>query len=91
MTEHDYHLIAQSICGMTAEQRTGLVCRIMDDGCLHPCQILSDLGLDDNLYQAIEEKVRSYLEMPAFLYERLEQIPTSTIRQYANEFVIENQ
>lgn len=91
MTEYDYQLIAQSLKGMTTEQRTAFVCRIMDDCCLHPCQILSCLGMDKNLFQALEEKVRSFLEMPAFLYERLEQIPTSKIRQYANDFVIENQ
>lgn len=91
MTQELHDEIIRSVESFTAKEKTELVCMILDNCCLHPCQVLPLLDLGEDAFAEIESRINSYFDDPAFLYERLNHIPAKTIREYANNFVIENQ
>lgn len=91
MTKELYDEIIRSVESFSPKEKTELVCMVLDNCCLHPCQVLPLLGMDEGLFAEIEARVKSCFEDPAFLYERLEHIPADVIRKYVNTFVVENQ
>ena len=90
MTPELHDEIIRSVQSFSPKEKTELVCGILDNCCLHPCQALPLLGMGEDTFAEIESRVNSYFDDPAFLYERLEYIPAEAIRAFVNKFMLEN-
>jgi len=83
--------IIKSVQAFSAEEKTGLVCAILDDSCLDPHQIYPCLGLDEGLVDKLENNNREFFDSEFFHRLQLDNIQTNVIREYVNKFNIENQ
>jgi len=83
--------IINSVQELSLEEKTQLVCGILDDSCLDPHQVCLCLGLDDEMVDKLENSNREFFESEYFHMLQLDNIPTKIIREYVNRFNIENQ
>lgn len=83
--------IIKSVQAFSPEEKTELVCAILENSCLDPHQVYPCLGLDEGMIDQLANKDREFFESEYFHRLQLDNIPTKVIREYVNKFNVENQ
>lgn len=87
----DFLEILESIDKFSPQERTDLLCGIIDHCCLDPHQLYPLLGIDEKIVDELANRQREYFECEHFLRKCLDYIPVETVRKYVNKFCIDNQ
>jgi len=83
--------IIKTVQSFSSEEKTELVCEILDDSCLDPHQVYPCLGLDVSMVDELASCDREFFEGEYCHRLQLDCIPTKVIREYVNKFNVENQ
>lgn len=83
--------ILESIDKFSPQERTDLLCGIIDHCCLDPHQLYPLLGIDEKIVDELANCQREYFESEHFHRKCLDCIPVETVRKYVNKFCIDNQ
>jgi len=83
--------IIKTVQSFSSEEKTELVCEIIDDSCLDPHQIYPCLGLAESIVDKLANNNMDFFESEFFHRLQLDTIPTKVIREFVNKFNIENQ
>jgi len=83
--------IIKSVQALSTEEKTEFVCSLLENSCLDPHQVYPCLGLDEGMVDQLASKNREFFESEYFHRLQLDIIPTEFIRDYVNEFNVENQ
>lgn len=83
--------ILASIDAFTTEQKTDLLCGIIDHCCLEPHQIYPLLGIDEKTVDELANRHRDYFESEHFQRKCLDCIPVEVIRECVDKFLRDNQ
>lgn len=83
--------IIKSVQVLSPEEKTSLVCEILENSCLDPHQVYPCLGLDGGLVDQLANSNMEFFESEYFHHLQLDNIPTKVIREFVNKFNIENQ
>lgn len=87
MTTED---LINTVSGLTRMEKTELACRIIEGRLLDYFLVLDCLGIGE-INQELQERAEEMVHSKVLLYDRLDHIPVSEIREYVNHIYKEMQ